>query len=208
MTPVYSSNQTYSGTDQSVSIWSLPLWIQLLNVTAMTAAFLGLLRLFPLIQGKIDDLLKNENRHSIMNYINANPGATIAEVSRGENIERATVKYHLYKLEDEGKIVFRRMGKFSRVFRNSHSYSDDEQKIIAYMQNRTARTILLLVLSNPGITNQELAGRLGVEKSAVHWHIDKLLNDGLIRFSQDGKFKRYSVGDNVNVLLRKYADQT
>lgn len=191
----------------SDTFWQLSDWIKLYYVTAMAAVFLGLAKLMPLVLGKIDDILKNENRHNILNYIYANPGTTIAKVTEAQQIERATVRYHLYKLESEGKIVFRKIGKFSRLFRNSHSFSDDDQKVIAHMQNRNSRSILLLVLEQPGITNQELTERLGIEKSAIHWHMEKFIGDGLISYIPDGKFKCYFVVDNVAAALQKHTEQ-
>ncbi len=190
-----------------VSFWQLPDWIKLFYVTLMAAAFIGLLQLMPFVWGKIDDILKNENRNNILNFINANPGTTVARVTESQQIERATVRYHLYKLESEGKIVFRKMGKFSRLFRNSHSFSDGEQKVIAHMQNRNSRSILLLVLDQPGITNQELTERLGIEKSAIHWHLEKFIGDGIVSYIPDGKFKRYFIIDNVAVVLQKHTEQ-
>jgi predicted transcriptional regulator len=187
-----------------VSFWQLPDWIKLFYVAAMAAAFLGLLKAMPFVIGKIEDLLKNENRHNILNYIYANPGRTIAQVSQDQRIDRATVKYHLYKLESEGKIVFNKMGKYSRIFRNSHTYNEYEKTVIGHLQNQTGRAILFLVLTEPGITNQEMTERLGVEKSAVHWHVDKFLRDGLISYSPDGKFKRYFIDENARVILEKY----
>ena len=190
-----------------MSFLQMPEPVKLFYITSMAAAFLGLLKLMPFVLGKIDDLLKNENRHNILNYIYANPGTTIARISDAQQIERGTVKYHLYKLESEGKIVFRKIGKFSRLFRNSGTFSDDEQKVIAHLHNQNSRAILLLILDQPGITNQELTERLSIEKSAIHWHMDKFINDGLVSYNSDGKFKRYYVIDNVLVMLQKHTEQ-
>jgi predicted transcriptional regulator len=173
----------------------------------MVAVFLGLLKMLPFVLGKIDDILKNENRHNILNYINANPGTTIAKVTESQQIERATVRYHLYKLESEGKIVSRKMGKFSRLFRNSRSFSDEEQKVIAHMQNRNSRAILLLILEQPGITNQELTECLGIEKSAIHWHLEKFIHDDIVNYIPDGKFKRYFIQDSMAFALQKHTEQ-
>jgi predicted transcriptional regulator len=173
----------------------------------MVVGFIVTIKVFPFFLGKIDDLMKNENRHNIMNYVYNNPGATVADVAQAQSIERGTVKYHLYKLESEGKIVLNRMGKYSRVFRNSHTYSDFEKTVIVHLQNQTARSVLLLILEQPGITNQEMSERLGVEKSAIHWHVEKFLRDGMISFRRDGKFKRYYIGDNSVVILQKYTNR-
>jgi predicted transcriptional regulator len=64
-----------------------------------------------------------------------------------------------------------------------------------------------MVLEEPGITNLEMAERLGVEKSAINWHINKFLNDGLINFRREGKFKRYFIGENSRIIVEKYTDR-
>ena len=190
-----------------VSFWDLPNWYKLFFISSMAVGFFALVKALPFVLGKIDDLLKNENRHNILNYVYDNPGATVADVAEAQSIERGTVKYHLNKLESEGKIVLNRMGKYSRIFRNSHTYNDFEKTVLAHLQNQTGRSVLLLVLEHPGITNQELAERLGVEKSAIHWHVGKFLQDGLICYRRDGKFKRYFIGDNSRLIVEKYTDR-
>jgi predicted transcriptional regulator len=200
-------NHDNANLTNGASFWQLPDWIKLIYIFGMAAAFIVLLKTLHFVLGKIDDLLKNENRHNILNYIYSNPGATVAEVAQKQSIERGTVKYHLYKLETEGKIVVNRMGKYSRIFRNSHAHSDFDKVVLAHLQNQTSRSVLLLVLDQPGITNQEMAERLGLEKSAIHWHADKFLHDGLISYRQDGKFKRYFIGDNSRLLVEKFMDR-
>jgi predicted transcriptional regulator len=174
----------------------------------MAVALFVMMKAVPFVIGKIEDLMKNENRHNILNYVYSNPGATVAEVAQSQSIERGTAKYHLYKLETEGKIVLNRIGKYSRVFRNSNTYSDFKKTVLAHLQNQTGRNVLLLVLEQPGITNQELAERLGIEKSAIHWHVDKFMTDGLIVYRKDGKFKRYFLGDNSRRILEKYTGRS
>jgi predicted transcriptional regulator len=199
------SGEYYVGDDSAVSFWQLPAWIQLFYAVALITACVGFLKFLPVIRGKIENLLENQNRNSILQYVNANPGSTIARIAQDQLIDRATVKYHLYKLEAGGKVVLRRMGKYARIFRNSGAFSADEQKVIAHLQNRNSSRILSLIMDNPGITNQELAEQLGIEKGAVHWHIDRFMADGLISVSQEGRQKRYFVGEDVKPVLRKHA---
>ena len=134
----------------NVSFLDLPDWMKIFYVSAMATALVVLIKAVPFVLGKIDDLLKNENRHNILNYIYSNPGATVAEVAHAQSIERGTVTYHLYKLETEGKIVLTRIGKYSRIFRNSNTYSDFDKIVIAHLQNQTSRSVLLLVTRAAG----------------------------------------------------------
>jgi len=55
----------------------------------------------------------------------------------------------------------------------------------------------------PGITNHELAGICGIEKSSVHWHMERLLKDGIVRSEKDGKYVRYYIKDEVKNNLQK-----
>lgn len=199
-----NASEVYQGDDGTVTFWQLPLWIKLFYLTTLLAALAGLLKFLPFVQGKIDDLLENQNRHNILQYVYTNPGSTIAQVSQDQNIERATVKYHLQKLETGGKIVLRKMGKYSRIFKNSGAFSDAEKAVIGHLQNKTSRSILAMILENPGITNQELSERLGIAKSAVHWHIEKFSRDNIIGYHQDVKFKKYFINSNMASVLLKH----
>jgi hypothetical protein len=38
--------------------------------------------------------------------------------------------------------------------------------------------------------------------------MEKLLRDGLISYRQDGKFKRYYVGENARVIIQRLGLQT
>ena len=66
-----------------------------------------------------------------------------------------------------------------------------------------SRNVLLAILTAPGITNQELSERFGIEKSSVHWHIDRFLEDGIIQVVQDGRHKQYFLKDEAKGILLK-----
>ncbi len=192
------------GMDNSVSFWMLPDWVKLFYVSSMAAAFIVILKALPFVLGRFEDL-QNKNRQDILNFVYRNPGATVANVAQAHSIDRGTAKYHLYRLESEGKIILRRIGKFSRIFQNSETYSDFEKTVLSYMQNQTARSILLMIFEQPGITNLEMADRLRVEKSAIKWHLDNLIRDGIVKYRQDRRFKRHFLSDDSRVVIEKHA---
>jgi|AGTN01.2.fsa_nt_gi Uncharacterized protein conserved in archaea len=200
--PYYNSSYT---PDPSKSFWQLSDLSKLIYATSMAATFIVLLKAFPFLFGRFEDL-QNKNRQDILNFVYHNPGVTVANVAQAHNIDRGTAKYHLYRLESEGKIILRRIGKFSRIFQNSETYSDFEKTVLSYMQNQTARSILLMILEQPGITNLEMADRLCVEKSAIKWHLDNLMRDGIVKYRQDRRFKRHFLSDNSRAILEKHAD--
>lgn len=114
------------------------------------------------------------------------------------------MKYHIYKLESEGKIILTKMGKFSRLFQSSETFKDNGQVIATHLKNETSRLLLWTILENPGMTNQELAEKFHIAKSTAHWYIQQLSKDKLIVSKQEGKYRRYSVNADVEMILLKF----
>ena len=68
------------------------------------------------IIGRLKNVLDNEKRQAILNYIMENPGCTIADISDTQKINRGTVKYHIFQLELNGKVFTKHENKFARLF--------------------------------------------------------------------------------------------
>jgi predicted transcriptional regulator len=186
----------------AVSWWDLPLWVQVASIFDGLLILFGLFKFLPFVAGRIENVLANRNRNRIFNYVQMNPGCTPAEITARQQMKNGTVKYHVQMLEAEGMIVLRRMGKFTRLFRSGGS-SDLERVAATYVRNETSRNILRAIMDSPGITNHRLSEQFSLDKSSVHWHIDRFLRDQMIRFEQDGKYKRYFVSDEAKTVLAK-----
>jgi len=186
-----------TGADATITFWDLPLQIQVVYVSGLLMAFLGSLKIFPAIISRIKKFVENQNRQNIFKCILDNPGTTKAEISRNLGINRGTVKYHVYKLESDGKIALMKVGKFTRLFKNSSALKTDEKIIASRIRGETSRILLWSILENPGITNQELAVTLRLDKSTVHWHAHNFLADDMIRFEKEGRHLKYYVKDDA-----------
>lgn len=186
-----------------VSFWDLPLWIQVAGAIDGLLVMLMVMNLAPILVGKIQNVLENRNRLSIFNYVMRNPGCTPSEISSRQNMKNGTVKYHVQMLESEGKIILRRMGKYTRIFNTSRANSEQEKTLLAYFKNETSRSILCAILDEPGTTNQQLSERFGLDKSSIHWHIERFIHDHLVTVQQDGRFKKYYVPPDVGKLIHQ-----
>jgi predicted transcriptional regulator len=193
-----------TGADATISFWELPLWIKIAYISGIILASLGLFKVIPIVLAKIKNVLENQNRQGIFKYILNYPGCTIAEISDQQEINRGSVKYHIYTLEYEGKIILTKIGKFLRLFQNSGAFKDNEQKMAAHLKSETSRLILRTILENPGITNQELTDKFHVDKSTIHWHIQQFRNDNIVVFEQEGKYKRYFINTDVKMILLRF----
>lgn len=186
-----------TGADATITFWDLPLRIQVYYVSGLLMAFLGAFKIFPAIISRIKRFVENQNRQSIFKYIIDNPGTTVAEISRNLGINRGTVKYHVHKLESDNRIALMKVGKFTRLFQNSSALKTDEKIVASHIRGETSRILLWSILESPGITNQELAETLRLDKSTVHWHIHKFLAGDMIRFEKEGRYLKYYVRDDA-----------
>ncbi len=186
----------------TISYWDLPLWVKVASALDGIMIIIGAAGLAPSIIGRIQDVLDNSNRQAIFYYVMNNPGCTPAEITTRQNMNNSTVKYHLLMLETEGKVTRRRMGKFTRFYNNA-GVNDMEKVVASYLRNETSKNILQVILDNPGITNNVLSDRFSLDKSTVHWHMERFLKDGLVGFEQDGKYKKYFVKADASTAFLK-----
>ncbi len=155
-----------------ISWWDLPLWVQVASIFDGLLILFGLIKFLPFAAGRIENVLANRNRNRIFNYVQMNPGCTPAEITSRQQMKNGTVKYHVQMLEAEGMIVLRRMGKFTRLFKSA-SGSDMDKAAISYLRNETSRNLLQAIMEHPGITNSNLAEQFQLDKSSIHWHIER-----------------------------------
>jgi len=140
---------------------------------------------------------------SIFNYILYHPGCTPSEISQMKHMKNGTVKYHLQILEGEGKIILSKMGKYTRLFNRSHAYSDMAKTVLSHTRNETSNGILCAILAKPGVTNQELSEKFSLDKSSIHWHIERFIGDHIVGVKRDGRYKKYFLESGVTYLLNK-----
>lgn len=184
-----------------VSYWELPPWVQVAGALDGILILIGLANALPFIVGKIQNVLDNRNRLNIFNYVIRNPGCTQSEISTRQNMKNGTVKYHVQMLEAQGKIILKRMGKYTRLFNTSKANTEQEKVVLGHIKNETSKNILCAILEEPGVTNQRLSERFRLDKSSVHWHMERFLNDKIVTYEQDGRFKKYYAEPYVGKFL-------
>ncbi len=124
---------------------------------------------------------KNENRNIVLQYAVDNPGSTLREVSRGLHMNLGTVRYHMFILELNHRLVsYRADNKHVRYFINSNSYSKEEQLAISLLRRDGIKRILGLLIENPRLTNLELSNELQIQESAVSRYMKELSDKGIV----------------------------
>jgi predicted transcriptional regulator len=189
---------------KAISYLDLPLWIKIAAIIDGLLIFISLIGLEPAIISRIQNVLDNRNRQLIFNYVLNNPGCTPSEITASGNMRTGTVKYHVRMLEQEGKIILHKMGKFMRIYRNTLNMDEMEKVIASHLRNDMSRKILNAIMDEPGITNQKLSEKFALDKSTIHWYLQKFLGDNIVEAEVEGKYKKYYVSASAREKLRKY----
>jgi predicted transcriptional regulator len=124
-------------------------------------------------RGRID---QNENRNRVFRHVVDNPGVTAVDLSRGLGMNIGTIRYHLFVLSINHKIVYHKEdGKYLRCFTNSGTYTPEERAVLSLLRRESLRRVLDALAESPGLTSLELSRRLGVSTTVAHRHINELM---------------------------------
>ncbi|GAB4309001.1 MAG: hypothetical protein Kow0069_07730 [Promethearchaeota archaeon] len=137
----------------------------------------------------IDDVLENENRSRIIDAVLDEPGIHFNRLRQVTGLTPGVLTWHLEVLERYGVLKSARAGQylcfFPAVDANPVDPADAE-----LAKSSTTLDVLSRVREAPGCTQKDLAAALGRSPATVSYHVEKLVNRGLLRAEGRGRGKR------------------
>jgi predicted transcriptional regulator len=144
-----------------------------------------------------------ERREEILRLIRQRPGMTFRELARELGIGIGDLQYHLRRLEREGKVFSKRMGRRRYLFPTG--FEEEAGKLLVAMATETRRELLLLLIEGPK-SQWELAEMLGVSQPTVSYHVKELEKLGVIESERRGKTVVYRLTLEPELILRVIRD--
>jgi predicted transcriptional regulator len=147
---------------------------------------------------------KNGNRTVVFRYVADNPGSTLYEIARGTGINIGTVRYHLFILGINHRVVAHEAGeKFVRYFTNAGTYGERERTIISLLRRDVTGKVLRQIAEQPGTGNADIARALGIHESVAHRSVKELLDKGILTREAAGRGYAYMLtGDDRALVLK------
>lgn len=134
-----------------------------------------------------DEALDHERREAIMAAIESEPGVHLGALQRGLGIATGTLVHHLRVLERARLVETRR--RSNRVHFVPAGYRGPVETTRSPLQVR----VLEAVRSVPGLSQSELAERLGEPRNTVAYNVRRLIEDGQIEARREGRVLRHFV---------------
>lgn len=138
--------------------------------------------------------LNQSTRQQIYNIIEQNEGVHLREICRMLDKKMGVIQYHIYVLESANLINSLKDGRYKRFFIN-HLDSPEKKIIISLLQRETTAKVLNLILQNneEGIAHSAIAKELDASSQAITWHIEKMMEAGVITVMKHGCQKYYQI---------------
>lgn len=147
-----------------------------------------------------DELLDNELRSRVMEYLLANPGSYLGKISRELSIPTSTLKYHLNILRSFEMVTTAKKGRCRHYFPRRRRFSDEEKSMYAAIEHEPTRRMVEIVARHPGISQAGLVQTTGLSQSTVAWHMAKLEDLGLVT-SERNEVKEYYLQGEFRVVF-------
>lgn len=138
-------------------------------------------------------VLENPQRKVIYDRVLAQPGLTPGDLRAATRLHYTTCIHHLRVLSEQGLVMVKRLGGSIRCYENHNRYGVVESRLLAAARSATARGLLREALRSPDVTPADAAERLGVARSTVKHHMDRLAAWGLLEVRPDGSNLRLRV---------------
>jgi len=129
--------------------------------------------------------LELESRRRIYDFLMANPGVHLRRIGTALGMSTGMLSYHLGYLERNGMLKAEEDGHRKRYF-IARAFVEAQRRILAVLRQDVPRKIVLQLLTYGDRTFADLQVSVGVSKSTLSYHLQKLMaRDLLVRSKRE-----------------------
>ncbi|MFC7229472.1 winged helix-turn-helix transcriptional regulator [Salinirubellus salinus] len=123
-----------------------------------------------------------ETRDLIAARVRADPGVHFNELVRALDLAPGQVQYHLRRLE---WVVAADL--YGQTHYYPPGYDADERRALALLRRETAADVVAVLLEAGALPATDVAERVGIARSTLSWHLDRLTEAELVRDDRDAR---------------------
>ena len=134
-------------------------------------------------------LLDNWTSGTTYSIIARNPGIQYTELSKRTGLNNGALQFILKNLEENEYIKFQKERGRKMIYPFNHKLPKDNGE---FRPNSTHKEILETIGKKPGITSKELQLAMEMSPPGIHYNLDTLMEEGLIkRTNGNGSYRYY-----------------
>jgi predicted transcriptional regulator len=126
----------------------------------------------------------SDTRDSIERHIREDPGVHFNELVRALDLAPGQVQYHVRKLRRRSTVVTDEL--FGRTHYYPPEYDEWERAALALLRRETSAEIVAALLDEGPSRPVDIAESVGIARSTLSWHTERLAEAGLIEKRHDG----------------------
>jgi predicted transcriptional regulator len=141
-----------------------------------------------------ENVLENDARRAIFEYIKTNPGCHLRETAGALGLSTTNVLWHLRKLEESNLVSSKKLEGYKVFYPVEGGVEAKRMGLaLAVLRNGNATQILGIIARTPGVHQREIARMLNVNHGTVRWHLKKLNIVQLVLEVKKGAVSMYYV---------------
>jgi predicted transcriptional regulator len=125
-----------------------------------------------------------ETRKAIAEVVRNRPGIHFNEIVRRLDLATGQVQYHLNRLREKDTIIDQRL--YGRTHFYPPVYDEWERRALALLRRDTAGDVVAYLLANGSTRPGTVVADLEIARSTLEWHLDRLVDHGLVEKRQAG----------------------
>jgi DNA-binding MarR family transcriptional regulator len=145
-------------------------------------------------------------RGVIYEYVRGHPGVHVRGMARELRLGTGDLHYHLFWLEKHGFVKTKKSGFYRHVF-PTKVFREEQEVLLAVLTQETPREILLCLIMDAAMTQGDLARSLEHSQPTISWHMDRLIQLGIIGKRRTSRDTLYEIGadrDDVLSFVKSY----
>jgi predicted transcriptional regulator len=127
----------------------------------------------------------SETRERIADHVQRSPGVHFRGLVRALDLAPGQVQYHLRRLRRDDRVVREEVGGRTHFF--DPGVDPAERRQIALLRRETARDVVALLADRGPQSPARLADQLGIARSTLEFHVERLIDAGLVGKSYDAR---------------------
>jgi predicted transcriptional regulator len=144
-----------------------------------------------------DEILNNERRGKIYEYIKRNPGLHLRQLQRSLRIPLASLQYHLNYMTKR-KIIFEEKSEnYTRYY--CILLEPRDKRVLSILRQKRLREIVLLILINKKAKCQLIVRTLNLSASTISFYLKYLVENSILERTKIGYENIYTLKDEDRI---------